>query len=86
MVTEIIDVNAPLTPEEKAYLAALENRPVIPDKDCPEMSDAEIAFYDYLTEKYKTRRITKEIILNEMSYLSKLAESKNFHKLRGENF
>lgn len=86
MVTEIIDVNAPLTPEEKAELAALENRPVIPDEDCPEMSNAEIAFYDYLNRKYKTRRITKEIILNEPAYLSKLAESKNFHELRGENF
>ena len=73
MITrKIIDVNAPLTPEEKAELAALEKRPVVPDDDCPEMTDAEIAFYDYLHEKYKTRNITKEIILNEMAYLSEL--------------
>jgi hypothetical protein len=77
LVTKIIDVKAPLTPEEVAEIEALKDRPVVPDDDCPEMSDAEIAFYDYLQKKYNTRCITKEIILNEMAFLSKLAETKN---------
>ena len=71
----IIDVNSPLTTEEKAEIEALKKRSVIPDEDCPEMTESEIDFYDYLHEKYKTRKITKEIILNEMAYLSKLVQS-----------
>ena len=71
LVSEKIDVNAPLTAEETAEIAALENRPVVPDEDCPEISDDEAAFYDYLHKKYQTRRISKEIILHEMAYLSK---------------
>ena len=74
LVKTIIDVKAPLTKDELTEIDALENRPVIPDEDCPEMSDDEIAFYDYLQKKYKTRRITKEIVLNETAYLAKLAE------------
>ncbi len=74
LVKNIIDVKAPLTQEEIAEIEALKNRPVIPDEDCPEMSDAEIAFYDHLQKKYKTRHITKEIILNEMAHLARLAE------------
>ena len=80
LVKEVIDVKAPLTSEEKAEIAALDQRPVVPDEDCPEMTDAEIAFYDYLHEKYQTRNITKEIILSEMVYLSQFAaaaEKKN---------
>ena len=80
IVTERIDVNATLTPEEKAEIDALTNRPVIPDEDCPEMSESEIAFYDYLHRKYHTRQITKEIILQEMAYLSKRIEFKPTNK------
>ena len=70
IVKEIIDVKSPLTMEEQAEMAALSNRPITPDEDCPEMSDTEIAFYDYLHNKYQTRHITKEIVLNEMAYLA----------------
>ena len=69
VVQEIIDVNSPLTTEEQAEIAALANRPIIPDEECPELSDAEIAFYDYLNSKYQTRHITKEIVLSEMAHL-----------------
>lgn len=79
LIKEVIDVKAPLTLEEKAEIEALDQRPVVPDEDCPEMTDEEIAFYDYLHEKYQTRIITKEIILNEMAHLSRYvaAEKKN---------
>ena len=74
LTREVIDVKAPLTTEEQAEIDALENRPITFDDDCPEMSDAEIVFYDYLIKKYNTRHITKELVLNEMAYLSTLAQ------------
>lgn len=73
LVKEVIDVKSPLTLEEQTEIAALANRSVAPDEDCPEMSDMEIAFYDYLQKKYQTRHITKEIVLNEMVYLANIA-------------
>lgn len=73
LVSKIIDVKAPLTKDEAAEIAELQNRSAEPDEDCPELSDEEIIFYDYLQKKYKTRHITKEIIISEMAHLAKQA-------------
>ena len=35
LVTKIIDLNAPLTPEQKKELRALKDRPIVFDEDCP---------------------------------------------------
>ena len=65
IVRKIINVAAPLTEEEKAELAALKDRPITYDEDCPPMTEKELAELDYLMRKYKTRRITKEIKMKE---------------------
>ena len=66
MVTYILRANEKLTLEEEAELAALKDRPIKPDEDCPEISDEQWAFYDYLMKKYKTNNVTKEMVLNEL--------------------
>ena len=65
IVRKIINVAAPLTEEEKAELAALKDRPITYDEDCPPMTEKELDELDYLIRKYKTRRITKEIKMKE---------------------
>lgn len=65
LVRKMINVAAPLTEEEKAELAALKNRPITYDEDCPPMTDEQLDELDYLMRKYKTRRITKEIKMAE---------------------
>ena len=65
LVRKFINVAAPLTKEEKAELAALKDRPIVYDEDCPPMTEEELDELDYLIRKYKTRRITKEILMAE---------------------
>ena len=55
----------PLTAEEKAEIAALKNRPITYDEDCPPMTEQQLEELDYLMRKYNTRRITKEIKMKE---------------------
>lgn len=55
----------PLTEEEKAELAALKDRPITYDEECPPMTNEQLDELDYLIRKYKTRRITKEILMAE---------------------
>jgi len=54
-----------LTEEEKAELAALKDRPITYDEDCPSTTKEEADEAIYLMRKYKTRRITKEILMAE---------------------
>lgn len=45
LVTRIIDVNAPLTPEQKARLEALKqlsDDDIIYDEDCPKLTDEQL--------------------------------------------
>ena len=57
--------NAELTEEEKAEIAALKDRPIVYDEDCPPMTEQQLDELDYLIRKYNTRRITKEILMAE---------------------
>lgn len=36
---KLSDISTELTPEENAELEALENRPIVYDEDCPEMTE-----------------------------------------------
>ena len=54
-----------MTEEEKAELAALKDRPITYDEECPPMTKEQLDEMDYLIRKYKTRRITKEILMAE---------------------
>ena len=55
----------PLTEEEKAEIAALKDRPITYDEDCPPTTKEEADEAIYLMRKYKTRCITKEILMAE---------------------
>lgn len=55
----------PLTSEQKAEIAALKDRPITYDEDCPPMTEQQLEELDYLMRKYNTRRITKEIKMKE---------------------
>ena len=55
----------PLTAEEKAEIAALKNRPIVYDEDCPPTTKEEADEAIYIMRKYKTRRITKEMWMAE---------------------
>ncbi|MBR3498646.1 MAG: hypothetical protein IKO05_06625 [Selenomonadaceae bacterium] len=65
LVRKMINVAAPLTAEEQTELAALKDRSITYDEDCPPMTDEQLDELDYLMRKYKTRRITKEIKMAE---------------------
>ena len=58
-------VGEPLTAEEKAEIAALKNRPIVFDEDCPPMSQKEHEEIRILIRKYKTRYITNEMWMKE---------------------
>ena len=58
-------VGEPLTAEEKAEIAALKNRPIVFDEDCPRMSKKEHEEIRYLIRKYNTRYITNEMWMTE---------------------
>lgn len=55
----------PLTEEEKAEIAALKNRPITYDEECPPSTEEHLAEMAYLRRKYKTNLITKEILMAE---------------------
>lgn len=58
-------VGEPLTPEERAEIAALKDRPIVFDEDCPPTTEEDAAESIRLMRKYKTRRLTKEIFMKE---------------------
>ena len=64
-VNYFLPKNAELTAEEKAEIAALKDRPIVYDEDCPPMTEQQLDELDFLIRKYKTRRITKEILMAE---------------------
>lgn len=68
LVRKFINFDEPLTPEEKAELEALKNmqdEDIVFDEDCPPMTEEQLEELSYLMRKYKTRRITKEILIAE---------------------
>lgn len=58
-------LGTPLTPEEKAEIAALKGRPIVFDEDCMPLSEECQRKNDYIMQKYNTRRVTKELWMKE---------------------
>lgn len=65
IVTYFLPKDARLTAEERAELAALKDRPITYDEDCPPSTKEHLKEMAHLRCKYKTRRITKEILMAE---------------------
>ena len=57
--------------EEIAEIEAAAKYPVERDEDNPPMTEEEYKFISYLMKKYNTRRLTKEMILNELQLTGK---------------
>ena len=68
LVRKVIDVNAPLTPEQIERLKlveAMKDEDIVFDEDCMPLSEECQRKNDYIMRKYKTRRVTKELWLKE---------------------
>ena len=73
MVKKFIDFTTPLTEEQKLRFDALNNKnynDIFLDEDCPPTTEEESDWHIYLMKKYRTRRISKEIIDNEKSQMN----------------
>ena len=58
-----IDLNKPLTSAQKEMLNALATRPVTPDKDCPELTEAQLAQLKRISETNREERCTQTVTL-----------------------
>ena len=70
IVTYILRKGQSLTEEQKQeleQLISISDEDIIVDDDCPETTDEEWAFYSGLMRKYKTNRVTKEMVLKELA-------------------
>lgn len=73
LIRTFINFDEPLTEEEKEEIRALKKRPIVFDEDCMPISDEKWEYYEKLMKKYKTRRITKEILIAEGKIKSNVA-------------
>lgn len=74
MVTYILHKGQKPTPEQIAEVREAAKRPEAYDEDNPPMTEEEYNFYSTLMKKYKTNRLTKEMVLSEL-------ENQSLHKM-----
>ena len=58
IVRKVIDVNAPLTPEQKAELAVLKTMTdddIVYDEDCPKLTDEELSQFKCVNPRRKEK-------------------------------
>lgn len=53
LVTKVIDLNAPLTPEQKEELRALKDRPIVFDEDCPPQTEEQLKKFKRVNPRRK---------------------------------
>lgn len=58
-----IDLNKPLTVEQKQMLEALKARPVHPDEDCPELTDEQLSQLVMVSEMRRDERRKQTVTL-----------------------
>ena len=63
MIRREIDLNAPLTEEQKQMLEALKERPVQPDEDCPELTPEQLAQMVRVLEQRREERKKQTVTL-----------------------
>ncbi|MBR1646450.1 MAG: hypothetical protein IJ685_06700 [Selenomonadaceae bacterium] len=56
LVTKVIDLNAPLTPEQEEELRALKDRPIVFDEDCPPQTPEQRKKFKRVNPRPKKRR------------------------------
>lgn len=67
IVTYILRKDQKPTPEQIEEIREAAKHPVERDEDNPPMTEEEYNFYSGLMRKYKTNRVTKEMVLKELA-------------------
>ena len=57
MVKRNIDINAPLTEEQKAMLDRSASMPIVFDEDCPELTEAELLEFKRVADVRRENRL-----------------------------
>lgn len=57
------DIRKPLTDEEKEMLENLKNVPIVPDEDCPFLSEEELKQFHKVSEKRKEDRAKQPVTI-----------------------
>ncbi len=74
-----IALDEPLTAQQQKMLEELQNRPVQPDQDCPELTPAQIAKLAAAAREYRQQRQNKQTITLRLSPQA-LAKAKSLGK------
>ena len=63
IVKTTLDVNAPLTDEERAEIKALKNRPITYDEDCPPLTEEQLAQFQRAIDLRRAERKREPVTL-----------------------
>ena len=70
-----IDLNEPVSDEQKQMLEALKTRPVCPDEDCPELTEEQISRFARVAEQRRDERRKQTVTLRLSPQALKTAKS-----------
>ena len=71
MVTYILHKGQKPTAEQIEEVRAAAKKPEAYDEENPPMTEEEYKFISYMMKKYKTRHLTKEMVLSELQTRNK---------------
>ena len=63
IIRKDIDLNQPLTEEQKKMLEELKTRPVQPDEDCPELTEEQLSQMVRISEQRRDERRKQSVTL-----------------------
>ena len=75
LIRKEIDLNEPLTAEQKQMLEALKEKPVQPDEDCPELTDEQLRRLARISEIRRDERRKQTVTLRLSPQAMKTAKS-----------
>lgn len=67
IIRKEIDLNKPLTEEQKNMLKVLETRPVVQDKDCPELTDEQLVMFAATAREKRKKNENKQTVAIRLS-------------------
>lgn len=67
MISKTIDFGQGLTLEQEKMLKELEAAPVVPDEDCPELTDEQIIKYAAIARERRKEKETKQTVSIRLS-------------------
>ena len=70
-----LDLNAPLTEEQMTMLKELAERPVVPDADCPELTEEQLAGFHRISQSRRKSRCKQTVTLRLSPQAMKRARS-----------